>query len=342
MILPTLSDLSRMLGKKKYLGRQYFILVDANTMKLCLPILMEHVEVLRNATVLEVPVGEEAKSLEVAEGLWSSLLELRAGRDGVVVNLGGGCVSDIGGFVAACYKRGMIVFNVPTTLVGMVDAALGGKTAANVDGVKNAVGLFCKADAVCTDPVFLPTLPPAEMRNGLFEMLKTLLLSDAACYRDVMSYLKEKRNMPNDMLRKLVAHCAAFKEAVAKRDPYDHGIRHILNLGHTFGHAIETYSHLPHGEAVGVGLACTMYLSQHKMGLQPEILHEYLATLQQMVPIPHYTLRDTEALLPLIQQDKKNANGFILCVLLKDLGVPVINVAIDDNEVRDTLLKICK
>lgn len=341
-IVFALSRLGSLLGRKKYLGRQCIVLVDENTLDHCLPVLMDQVEELREATVLQVPVGEEAKDMEVAEGLWRGMLETKADRNSVVVNLGGGCVSDIGGFAAACYKRGMPYFNVPTTLVGMVDAAIGGKTAVNIGGVKNAVGLFCQPEATCIDTVFLQTLPAAELRNGLFELLKTLMLSNKACYHDVMLSLKERRDISGEELRKMVTHCATFKDAVVKKDPKDHGIRHMLNLGHTFGHAIEAYGQLPHGVAVGIGLACMMYLSVNKLGLQKDLLEEYISVLRQMVAMPRYTLRDTEALLQLMHQDKKNANSLVLCVLLDDLEVPVIDVAVSDNEIRDTLLKICR
>lgn len=335
-----LSRLDRKLKGKAFEGAHYFILVDENTYNSCLPRLVGEVEALQEAEFLEVPVGEEAKSLEIASQLWQMLQQSMAERclgrnDMVIVNLGGGCVSDLGGFVAAALKRGVRYINVPTTLVAMVDASIGGKTAVNLAGVKNQVGFFHQPELTVVEPAFLDTLPEAELKNGLFEMVKTLSIGNPELYR---SYLSDPTTLSHDF----IYECARIKESIVRRDPKEHGIRRVLNLGHTFGHAIESYSQLPHGQAVGIGMACAYYLSVRKLGLPQQELDSYLAFLKSLVSLPHYTLHDTEAMLSLMRQDKKCADGLILCVLLQELGAPVIDVPIDENEIRDTLLSLHK
>lgn len=363
IILPgrysALTALNRMLKQPRYEGCRFLILVDENTYTHCLPTLISHVEVLQVADFLEVPVGEEAKTLEIASQLWSALQESSADHKTVIINLGGGCVSDLGGFVAAGYLRGIHYINVPTTLLSMVDAAIGGKTALNLNGVKNQVGFFYQPDAIVIEPAFLQTLSASELKSGLFELLKTLMLSDADAYQRFTEQIfahNQSLTASNKKAKKedtffldpaLIAACAKFKADVTKADPNDHGIRHILNLGHTFGHAIEAYSRqqgnaFSHGVAVGLGLACALYLSANKLGFPSKELERYVQVLRSMVQLPRYTLKDTEALLSFMRLDKKNADGLILCVLLQDIAVPVIDVEIDENEIRDAILTLFK
>lgn len=346
LILPgkvsPLSTMNRVLNGPRYQDSRFFLLVDENSYQNCLPEILSRVNAFENAEFLEVPTGEECKSLEIAAQVWGALLESGADRDTVLVNIGGGCISDLGGMVAAAYKRGIRYINIPTTLIGMVDASIGGKTAVNVEGSKNQVGFFHLPEIVCINPDFLASLPDEEMINGMFEVIKTLAISQPDLYQLVIEDLMAGNVNVSD---ELVKECALVKQAVAKQDPNDHGIRHILNFGHTFGHAIEAYSHkqgspLRHGESVGIGMLCAMYLSTKKLGLPEETYEQYRTILKKMLKLPKYSLIDTEGLLEYIRQDKKNSNGNILCVLLKELGAPVIDIAVDENEIRDALLKI--
>lgn len=334
-----LSLLSRKLKSSKYHGIKYFILLDENTYTHCLPLLVSEVVPLQQAEFLEVPVGEEAKSLEIAVQLWQVLQQSMAEQclgpnDIMLINLGGGCVSDLGGFVAAGLKRGVRYINIPTTLIGMVDAAIGGKTAVNLAGAKNQVGFFHQPELTVIEPAFLDTLPEAELLNGHFEMLKTLALANPS---QSSASINGTAVSPE-----AIKECALIKESIVKQDLKDHGIRRILNFGHTFGHAIEAYSQMPHGQAVGLGMLCAYYLSVKKLGLPQQVLTDYAAHLRSLLSIPHYTLKDTEPLLALMRQDKKCADGLILCVLMQDLGAPVIDVPVDENEIRDTLLQLHK
>lgn len=328
-----LGRLNRILKGAQYADAKFFILLDTNCFTHCLPTLVARIEALQKAEFLELPEREECKDLEIASQVWQTLMESGADRNTVLVNLGGGCISDLGGFVAAGYKRGIRYINVPTTLIGMVDAAIGGKTAVNVGGVKNQVGFFYPPEVVCIEPSFLTTLPDREVQSGWLEMLKVQLLS----------------GMPIDtnISEQTISTCVQFKMDVVKSDPKDHGIRRILNFGHTFGHAVEAYSHrlghpLLHGEAVGIGMVCALYLSMQKMGFPAAVYQQVRTLVAEHVVLPKYSLRDTETLLEYMRQDKKNENGEICCVLLQELGVPVIDVAVPEVEIRDCFLNILK
>ena len=197
----SLGGLNRILRGEAYKDCRFFIILDENSYNYCLPQLIGSVSALENAEFFEVPTGEEAKSVDIAIQLWESLLESGADRNSVIVNLGGGCVSDIGGFVAAGFKRGIRYFNVPTTLIGMVDAAIGGKTAVNVGGSKNQVGFFHQPEAVCIYPDFIDTLEPIHKISGIFEMAKTLLLSDAAAFITFSDTIVGNKDLPMDSIK---------------------------------------------------------------------------------------------------------------------------------------------
>ncbi len=327
------------LGKEEWRDARYTILLDENTFQHCLPLLIAHVEALQEAEFVEVPVGEECKSLEVAAQVWQTLLESGADRQAVLVCLGGGAVCDLGGFVAAGYKRGIRHINVPTSLLAMVDAAIGGKTAIDFGGVKNSIGHFYPAELTVVEPSFLVTLPQAELLNGQMEMVKTAAVCDASLYGRLLS----GDTIDKDGIKAV----AQLKARVVKADPYDHGIRRILNFGHTFGHAVELHSSLPHGLAVGIGMKVAMYLSVKKIGLSEEVYSTYSQWLKARLAavghsLPAYGLKDIEQMLPLMHQDKKNTAGGLRCVLLQEPGAAVIDVTVDDNEVRDALLKLAR
>jgi 3-dehydroquinate synthetase/shikimate kinase len=246
-----------------------------------------------DAPVLTVPSGEEAKTIVTAERLWR---QLRLDRNGTLVAFGGGCTTDVGGFVAATYLRGIDWIAVPTTLVGQVDAAIGGKTAINLPEGKNLVGAFHWPVRTVIDPEFLKTLPEKQRREGLAEVVKTGLLAGEALWE-----------LPED---ELVRRCAAFKTALCLRDPYDRGPRQVLNLGHTFAHALEAGSGgtVSHGEAVALGLLGALRLS----GQQTDVVERTLA--------PEPVKVDPERAWEALQRDKKSTGGQLTLVLLDDRG----------------------
>ena len=328
-----LRSLSRELQREEWQDARFTILLDENTFQHCLPLLISQVDALQEAEFIEVPVGEDCKSLEVVTQVWQTFLEGEADRRHVLVNLGGGSVCDLGGFVAAGYKRGIRYVNVPTSLLAMVDAAIGGKTAIDFGGVKNSIGHFYPASLTVIDPVFIDTLSQEELLNGQMEMVKTAAVTDPELFERLLT-----THYPISTIKEI----ARIKARVVKADPYDYSIRKILNFGHTFGHAIEVYSNYPHGLAVGIGMKVAMYLSTKKVGLSEEVYNSYSQWLERQVTLPHYTLKDIEQMLPLMRQDKKNTAGSLRCVLLHDLGAPVIDLDISENEVRDAFLKTCR
>ena len=263
----------------------------------------------RLVSVHEVAQGEGAKTVATAERLWR---ELRLDRDGTVVALGGGCTTDVAGFVAATYLRGLDWVAVPTSLVGQVDAAIGGKTAIDLPAGKNLVGAFHWPAQVVVDPALLETLPEEERREGMAEAVKTGLLAGEPLWE-----------LPTS---ELVSRCAAFKTAVCLRDPYDRGERAILNLGHTFAHALEAasgYADLTHGSAVALGLLAALRLS----GRPTEVVEEVLT--------PERARVDRDRAWEALQRDKKARGGRLQLVLLGEEGAVV--EARPDREVRAAL-----
>ena len=340
LILPNrLSPLKRLNGSLKRLNndgsRKYFILTDENVLEHCLPTLVCNVTEFENAEFMELPAGESCKEAEIAIEVWKSLNASGADRNSIIVNLGGGCVCDVGGFIAATYRRGIDFVNIPTTLTAMVDAAIGGKTAINLDKVKNQVGCYRNPVITCIEPAFLDTLPDRELRSGEYEIMKSLLLTGR---EDWPSTFAAKTDYAEQ-----IAYCVEFKQSVVKADPEEKGIRKILNFGHTFGHALETYGrqhdkNTSHGEAVGVGMMYALYLSVKKLGCDSGCYRQYRSWLTQRIEPQKLTLKEIEEILGYMHLDKKRQNGETLCVLLKAPGVPVIDVPVSDNEVRDAIL----
>lgn len=320
-------------------SRKYFILTDENVLEHCMPTLICNVTELEEADFLELPSGEACKEVEIVTEVWKSLIASNADRNAIIVNLGGGCVCDVGGFVAATYKRGIDFVNVPTTLTAMVDAAIGGKTAINLGGAKNQIGCFRNPIITCIEPAFLETLPENELRSGEYEIMKSLILNGSG----IDSF--PSGNIPD--YTSLIKECVDFKLSVVKADPLDKDLRKILNFGHTFGHALESYylslnTPRTHGECVGIGMFYALYLSHKKLGLSRNKFIQYRTWLSSRMAIPHLSLKEVEPIIQFMHLDKKNCDESVLCVLLQDIGVPVIDVAVSDNEIRDTLLSANK
>jgi shikimate kinase / 3-dehydroquinate synthase len=266
----------------------------------------------RDIGIHEVPAGEPAKAIGILDQLWRAL---RIGRDGTVVALGGGCTTDVAGFAAATWMRGVPWAAVPTTLVGQVDAAIGGKTAVDLPGGKNLVGCFHWPARVVIDPGTLETLPEAEMRNGMAEVVKTGLLMGSSVWEQPLA--------------EIVRRCASFKAGVCLGDPHDRGARNQLNLGHTFGHALEAAAgyHLPHGQAVALGLVAALRLSGNDEALA--------AVRSELDPKPVRV--DREAAWAALARDKKSAGGVPRLVLLERNGEPTWGNEVDGAEIRAAL-----
>lgn len=313
-----------------------FILVDTNTHLHCLSSFLQKLQTDIEIEVLEIEVGEENKTIETCSSLWEALSELGGDRKSLLVNLGGGVVTDLGGFVAAAFKRGIACVHFPTTLLAMVDAALGGKNGVNLGPLKNQVGTIKKPEMVVADMSFLETLPSSEMRSGLAEMLKHGLIADED-YWNRLNSLKELDLMD---LEDLIKESVVIKEKVVEQDPFEKGLRKSLNFGHTLGHAIESHfledperQKLLHGEAVAAGMVLAAFLSSELEGFPKEKRDEIRNTIYSLYGKTDFSDEDQKKIMNLLKFDKKNEGGKINFVLLRKIGEPVI-----DREVPNTLI----
>ena len=323
-----------------------FILTDENTGRHCLPLLLEKTRSMENSKVIQTEGGEEAKSLDKAGKLWQELMGLGANRSSLIVNLGGGVISDLGGFVAGGYQRGIRYINMPTSLMGQADAAIGGKTAVNLGHIKNQVGFYYPASGIFVYPGFLETLPAKHLRSGLAEIIKSALIGNEKLWRRI-------RNMPVDMLmdtppeepswQDLIRWTITFKNKVVVKDFREVKHRKILNFGHTIGHAMESISfsgsRLPllHGEAVAAGMICEAWLSGRKTGLTKEDLNDitgYLADGFDGVPIDPGV---KDQLTNIMKHDKKMKHGQLHFTLISRPGLPVVNIACDTGEIYEAI-----
>jgi 3-dehydroquinate synthase len=304
-----------------------FILTDVNTVKYCLPVLLEHVPSLNNSPLLSIPAGEASKSIEKVEEIWAWLMEGGAGRDSLLLNLGGGVVSDTGGFAAATYKRGIQHVNIPTSLIGQADAAVGGKTGINVAGVKNLVGLFTDPSAVFIFPGFLETLPLTHITSGFAEIIKSAALAGEKFWID----LNKVNGIDDAPVNQLILAAVGFKCSLIKQDPYDLSARKALNFGHTIGHALESISFLPgnmvitHGEAVAAGMICEAFLSHFLAGMPEKELDELSSVILRFFDLQPINPETAGQLINVMNHDKKNDRERVLFSLLERIGKPVLN-----------------
>jgi len=318
---------------------RYFILGDTSTLRHCLPELLAHVPALREAETIAVQEGERSKSLGVCQDIWNHLTDHAADRDTVLVNLGGGVVTDLGGFIAGTFKRGIRCVHLPTTLLGMVDAAIGGKTAVDLVGVKNVIGVFHDPLAVYVHVPFLKSLGKRELLNGVAEMIKHGLVHDAAHW----DAIREAPLHDLDALRPLVYRSAAIKAEVVKTDPRDRGQRKILNFGHTIGHGVEAYSWesqqraLLHGEAVVIGMVCEAWLSWRLGLIDRESNDRIAAHLLELYKPYRFDGASNHRIIELMRNDKKNAQGGFRLSLLTGIGTAKVDVPITAAQVQEAL-----
>ena len=299
-----------------------YVLTDETTGRLCRPLLAA-ASSLAGATWLSIAPGDEHKTLASLADVWRALSAGGASRRSLLVCLGGGMVTDLGGFAAATFKRGIACVNIPTTLLAMVDAAVGGKTGINLDGLKNEVGAFSSPRAVVIDTEFLRTLDDRNLRSGYAEMLKHGLISSREM---LVSLLRFDIASPDyARLQTMVAESIAVKEDVVRRDPHEHGLRKALNLGHTAGHAFESLAlarqqPVLHGYAVAWGLVCELYLSYLKAGFPLDELRRTVGYIAARYGRFAFGCDDYDDLLSLMRHDKKNVGGVINFTLLEQPG----------------------
>ena len=342
-----------------------FVLTDDTTHECCLPkvaaLLAQY-----DAVPITIPHGDQHKTLAALGDVWTALQQGGATRHSLLINLGGGMVTDLGGFAAATFKRGINFINIPTTLLAMVDAAVGGKTGVNFGGLKNEVGAFADARFVIINTCFLDTLDAENLCSGYAEMLKHALISDERMWAEHVNFDLSQPDLAE--LQRMVAESIAVKERIVREDPHEHGIRKALNFGHTIGHALEEFalqqaggavvstapnnqltsggtaiSNAPknrpllHGYAVAFGLIGELYMSARKAGFPIERLHQTARFIRENYAQTEFTCNDYPTLLNLMRHDKKNTSGVINFTLLHNIGDIRINQTATDEEIREAL-----
>lgn len=311
-----------------------FILVDNNTHEHCLALFLQNLKANIQTEVIEIEAGEEFKNIETCLGVWNVLSELEADRKSLMINLGGGVVTDLGGFVASTFKRGISFINVPTTLLSMVDASVGGKTGVDLGNLKNQIGVIIQPEMVLVDSDYLKTLSAKEMRSGLAEILKHGLIADEN-YWNKVSNLKDLETSDLDDIIKTSVN---IKAEIVKKDPFEKSIRKKLNYGHTLGHAIESYcltnpnrEKLLHGEAIAIGMILETFISSALKKFPKEKLDEISGTIISIYGKEVFSSEEILKFKELMKFDKKNERGNINFVLLEDVGQAVIDVTVPDD-----------
>lgn len=318
--------LNEVLDVKSY--SKIFIIVDENTSNHCLPKLLSLLATEIVIEIIELEAGEEHKNIETCLQVWHSLTELGGDRKSIILNLGGGVITDIGGFIACTFKRGIDFINIPTTLLAMVDASIGGKNGVDLGNLKNQIGIIKEPIAVIIDTQYLDTLPGNQMRSGFAEMLKHGLISDRAYWNK----LKNTTDLNTDDLDTLIHQSVEIKNKIVSEDLTENGIRKSLNFGHTLGHAIESYfleneekTSLLHGEAIAVGMILEAYLSKEKNLITNEEYQEIKYVLSDIYDKVAFDKKDIENCIELLIYDKKNEFGSIQFALLQGIGNIKIN-----------------
>ena len=314
-----------------------FILTDENVALFWLPE-VEYWLNCKNAVEIVIKAGEQHKNLQTVHRIWKTLMKHHSDRNALLINIGGGVITDLGGFAASTYKRGIKFVNVPTTLLAMVDAAIGGKTGIDFGGGKNQIGTFAEAEEVIIDPVFLETLPQREICSGLAEMLKYGFVADPNLL-----------NVNLENYQQYITRCGEIKREIVMQDPTEKGLRKVLNFGHTLGHAIESHClttdyPLLHGEAVVLGMLGALWLSVRQCGLDEKVLQDFESQLPMLLSEVKISLSesDIEPILGYLVHDKKNKGEKPQFVLLEAVGKPVLDVEIEPNLVKSSLQYLIK
>ena len=341
MTLPETIELSQNAAESinQYLAQHQYskvaVLVDDNTRAHCYPRVQA---ALGEHLLVEIKAGEEEKHLSTCTHIWQVLTDAAFDRKGVLINLGGGVIGDMGGFCAAAYKRGIDFVNLPTTLLSQVDASVGGKLGIDFQGFKNHIGFFREPNRVIIAPEFLQTLPDRELRSGFAEVIKHCLIADSAYWE-----LIKQQNYEGQDWSTIIPRSVATKYSVVTEDPTERGVRKILNFGHTIGHALESFyldrgeDRLFHGEAIAIGMITEGYLSVKKCGLSQESFEDLQAYIQENYPHYPVATEDVRNIAQLSLQDKKNSGGSINASLLDKCGHCLYDIAISLEEIEEAI-----
>ena len=311
--------LNSFLKKNSY--NRYYIICDEHTFEFCLPTLLFHAPLLNEAEIIELESGEDKKTLETCLQVWGALTDTGADKKSLIINLGGGVISDLGGFVASTYKRGLDCINIPTTLLSMVDASVGGKTGVDFEGIKNHIGTTSEPKAIFVNPTFLETLSERQIKNGYAEVIKIALIADLDFWKE----LKKLKTIAEFSSEKIITKAIALKNAIVKKDLHENNLRKSLNFGHNIGHALESSlikqnKDILHGEAIAAGIIMeaeiAFALKRISTKEQKEIT-DYVRSIYKNIKIT----KDTESqLLKYILHDKKNEGDNLCFALPKGIG----------------------
>lgn len=311
-----------------------FVIVDSNTHNHCYPYFISRINTDTQIEIIKIESGEIHKTIATCIKVWKALSDLNADRKSLIINLGGGVITDLGGFVASTYKRGLKYINVPTSLLSMVDASVGGKTGVDLDTLKNQIGVINTPEIVLIDTQFLHTLPQSEMRSGFAEMLKHGLIHSELYWNSVKALSLDTIEVLNEPIYESIL----IKHGIVEQDPYEDNIRKTLNYGHTLGHAIESYylstsnkKSLLHGEAIAIGMVLVSYISRELLGFSHERCEEIKSCMIKTFGKVEIKEEDYTPIMELLKHDKKNEHGNINFVLLKSIGKPRLNCLVEND-----------
>ena len=310
------NELSNLIEENNY--STIFILVDENTLEHCYPKFIPNFATNKRIEVIEIESGEINKNIETCIGVWNAITELGGDRKSLLITLGGGVITDLGGFVASCFKRGIDFVNIPTTLLSMVDASVGGKTGVDLGVLKNQIGLFANPQMVIVDTDYLTTVTEREIKSGTAEIIKYGITYDLNLFKEI------KKNKDLE-ISNLIRRSIDIKNEVVLQDPKEQNLRKILNFGHTLGHAIESFylesedkESLTHGEAIAIGMVCESYMSFKLLGFPKENVSEIKEVILSIYNRINLLKDDFSDIMELLKHDKKNVNGQVNFVLLND------------------------
>jgi 3-dehydroquinate synthase len=326
VINQSLNDLSQLIRRMIHTHSKVIVLTDENVVEACLPLLVQKSEIFQKAEIIVVDPGEESKSLEICNHIYKQLLDQQYDRNSVLINLGGGVITDLGGFIASTYKRGIAFINIPTSLMAMTDASIGGKTGIDHQGIKNSIGTFCSPVLNLVYPDFLLTLPKPELLSGFAEMLKHGLISDYPYWRTLSQ-------LPLINAETIVPHIEKsirIKESIVESDPFENGNRKLLNFGHSIGHSIESYflsisKPITHGSAIACGMFVESLISEQICHLNSEDGNEVTRVILHFFKDHLPKMPSFDEIEKFIYNDKKNFNGELRLTLIRQPGKGIIN-----------------
>ncbi|WP_298136239.1 3-dehydroquinate synthase [Flavobacterium sp.] len=331
------NNLNETISKNNY--SSIFIVVDENTNEFCLPKFIPNLATEIPIEIIEIEAGEEIKNITTCVEIWSILSDLGADRKSLIINLGGGVITDIGGFIASTFKRGIDFINVPTTLLGMVDASIGGKNGVDLGNLKNQIGVINVPKMLLISTDFLETLSQKEMRSGLAEMLKHGLIYDKKYWKQFLD-LSQIDFADFDAL---IYRSIEIKNEIVKQDPTENGIRKALNFGHTLGHAIESHfleseTPLLHGEAIAIGMILESYISKEKGLLSKEDFYQIKYIITNLYDQHNFTDEDIVSIQNLLIHDKKNEYGKVQFALINGIGKTIINQSVENELIINSFI----